>query len=54
MDCARLLLEIILIPTLVYGSKMLVWKQKGKSRIANNLRGMLDVKGDERIKVYAM
>lgn len=54
VECARVLHESMLVPTLVYGSEVMVWKEKERSRIRavqmDNLRGMLGIKRVDKIR----
>ena len=56
LECMRVLHENLLIPVLMYGSELMVWSEKYRSKVQavqmDNLRGVLGVRcgprpGDE-------
>ena len=53
-NCAKILHEKMLVPTLLYGSECMVWKPKERWKIQavqmDNLRGMLGVKRVDKMK----
>ena len=48
LECARLLLESLLVPVLTYGIKIMIWREKERSKIwalqMGNLRGLLGIR----------
>ena len=48
LECARVLLESLLVPVLMYGSETMLWKKREGSRVRavqmDNLRGLLGIK----------
>ena len=48
LECARVLHESLLVPSLTYGSEKMVWREMEKSRIRvvqmNNVRGLLGIR----------
>jgi len=54
LKCVRTLHEKLLVPTLLYGSECMLWKEKERSRIRavqmDNLRGVLGVKRRDRMR----
>ena len=54
IKCARVLLETLLVPVLMYGSETMLWKEKEISRIRavqmNNLRGLLGIRRIDRVR----
>ena len=52
LECARIFHETFLVPFLMYGSEMVLWKEKERSRIKavqmDNLRGLLGVSRMDR------
>jgi hypothetical protein len=54
LECTRRLHESMLIPVLMYGSEVMVWCQKYRSRIQavqmDNLRGVLGVRKTDRMR----
>ena len=54
VECARILHESILVPTLVYGSETMVWKERDRRRVGavqmDNLRGMLGIRRIDKVR----
>ena len=52
-ECARVLYETLLVPVLMGGSKIIIWKEKERSRIRveqiENLRGLLCIRRMDRV-----
>ena len=53
LQCSRVLHEILLVPVLIYGTEIMLWKEKERSRVRpvqmNNLRGFLGIRRGDRI-----
>ena len=53
IECARVLLETLLVPVLTYGSETMLWKEKERSRIRasqmDSLRCLLDIRKMDRV-----
>ena len=49
LECAKVLHESLLVPVLTYGSEIMMWREKERSRIRavliDNLRGLLGIYG---------
>ena len=52
LECARVL-QTLLVPVHIYGSKAMLWKEKERSRIRavqmNNIRGLLGIMSMDRV-----
>ena len=53
LECTRVLHELLLVPVLTYGSEIMIWKEKERSRIwavqIGNLRGMLGIRRMDKV-----
>ena len=47
LECARICYETLLVPVFMYGSEIMLWREKEKSRFRavqmDNLRGLLGI-----------
>ena len=52
-ECARVLHEILLVPSIMYGSETMLWKENERSRVRalqmNNLRRLLGIRKMDRV-----
>ena len=53
LECARVLHELLLVPVLTYGSEIMIWKEKERSRFRvvqiENLRGLLGIRRMDKV-----
>ena len=53
IEYARILHESVLMPLLIYGSEIMIWKEKERSRIKavhiDNLRGLLGIRRMDKV-----
>ena len=54
LECARVLHETLLVPVLMEGSEIMLWKEKERSRIraiqVENFRGVLGIRKMDRVQ----
>ena len=52
-ECGKVMQESLLVPVLTYGSEIMIWREKEKSRIRavqmDNLRGLLGIRRMDKV-----